>query len=240
MRNFCPQTLARILFSIVAALLVASGAAISPATAAPIVFQFDATISQILGDPATLNLPFSFAVGQPMTATYTFSDLQSLQNVSTSVALGSQGDVAFTIGGTQGTATINFIGLNDSSIPSLPGLPNSSVEFGYISLTDVFPGWNGVIANHPANIDLTLLGDEGVVSNVTDILNQATWNHLTKSRKLTVQLGYFDQSEFRTVTVLANVTQATVVPEPSSASVLVLMMAGGLRKSRRRLCPPAR
>jgi hypothetical protein len=218
----------------IAAFSVVSCIAISPATAAPVSFHFDATISQIEGDPSTLNLPFSFAVGQPLSAIYSFSDVQTLLNIFNNTSFISHGDIAFAIGGTQGTATTNFGMLNDSAIPSMPGQPNSSVEFGYLSLTDVFPGWNGTIANHPASIDLTFIGNEGVVSSVTDILNQGTWDQLIKYRKLTVQLGYFGQSEFRTVTVLADVTQATVVPEPSGASLLILMLAGRVRRGRRR------
>src|SRR5689334_8063273 len=81
MRDGRPQTSAKIWFGAIASLLVASGVAISPTTAAPISFHFDATISQVFGDPSTLNLPFSFAVGEPVTATYTFSDVQTLLNV---------------------------------------------------------------------------------------------------------------------------------------------------------------
>ena len=212
MQDGRPQTSATIYLNIIAALLVASGDPISPATAAPISFQFDATISQIDGDLWPLNLPFSLAVGQPMSATYKFNDVQTLLDIFTHSAFGSAGAVTFTMGVFQGTAISNFGLINSSGVIGVPG-PNSSVTFGYLSLTDVFPGWSGQIASNQANISLTFLGDEGVVSDATDILRQDTWEHLTKYRGLSVAFqGYFDQGDFKIVTVNADVTQAVVMP----------------------------
>jgi hypothetical protein len=234
MRNCRQRTLRRLALHCITVLLCASGFAISRTQAGPITFHFDATISQVQGDPVPLNLPF--AVGQRLTATYTFGDLQSLLNVFTSLALGSHGDVAFTIGGAQGTATTNFGLINSSGAIGIPG-PNSSIGFGYFSLTDVFPGWNGGIAGHQANIDLTFLGDEGLVSDVTDILHQETWDQMTKLRNLSVDFGYFDHGDFKIVTFLANATQAVVTPEPSGVSMIMLLVGNGLRRGRRRFRP---
>src|SRR6187397_2936600 len=108
MRDRLPQLSARILCSIIAAILVASDFAVSPAAAVPISFHFEATISRIDGDPTPLNLPFSLAIGQPMTATYTFSDAQTLLNIFTGTGYSGHGDIAFTIGNAPGTATTNL------------------------------------------------------------------------------------------------------------------------------------
>lgn len=234
MRNCRPQTSARILFSTIAALLVASGFAVSPASAAPISFHFEATISRIDGDPTPLNLPFSLAIGQPVAATYTFGDAQTLLNIFTGAASGSHGDIAFTIGNTAGTATTN-LGLINGSAGISTTVPNSSIAFAYFPLTNVFPGFNGLIAGYQANIGVSLFGNEGVVSAPTDVLRQDTWDHLTMERDLSVSFLDFNGGDFKFVTATATVTQAVVIPEPTAISTIALLMiAGGLRRGRRR------
>jgi len=201
--------------------------------AAPLVFQFDATISQVQGAAVPLDVPFSLTVGQRIDAQYTFSESQDLLDLFSNPSLAKQGQIALTIDGVQFGALTNIGFLNsgvpvDINVPLPPMGPTSSVSLGYVSHTDVFPGWGGSIGMHPCGAGLSLVGAEGTIVGPEDVLDFDKLNQLTTIRGLGLQFGYFQSGEFKIVTVAATVGDIVAVPEPSNEWLVFVSPALGM------------
>jgi hypothetical protein len=149
---------------------------------------------------------------------------------------GKQGLLSLIIDGLEIASPTNFGIVNagppvDVNNPP-PSAAVSSIQLGYASPTDAFPGFGGFIPGHaaPWNAGLWLVGAEGVISRPQDILDIDNWNELATLRRLDLDFGYPE-----TVSVRAIVGDFVGVPEPSSTySVLVavaLIMAFFLFRS---------
>ena len=88
--------------------LFAVGAGGRMSHGAPIVFKFDATVSEVQGDVAALNLPFALAIGQQITGKYSFQSEEDLLDIFIHQARGKQGRVNLTIENTEFVASTNF------------------------------------------------------------------------------------------------------------------------------------
>jgi hypothetical protein len=192
------------------------------ARAEPINFQFKAMISEIAGDASALNLPFALNVGQQIHGKYSFQSEQDLLDIFVPRGVIKEGVVHLAIDGSEMAARTNF-GLMNSGpfdISAPPPGPNSSLFLGYISETDVIPGWGGLFGvAQPWGASLALVGNEGIVSVPEDVLNVATWNELKTLRRLSLQFGYPN-----TVTVQATVAGFHTVPEPTNFSLLSVLI----------------
>jgi hypothetical protein len=183
--------------------------------AAPLTLTFDANISQVQGDPGSLDLPFPLVVGRPINGKYVFQSEQDLLDIFLDGDLRKQAQVALTIGGVEITAVANFGLINSAGELERPTGPNSSVSLGYLSLTDVFPGWGGYFKNHYWDVGLVLLGHDGTIASTDDILDINKWNQLTTLRHLGLRFGQFEASQFKVVTIEASVGNFSAVPEPA-------------------------
>lgn len=188
-------------------------AAIPSAQAQPLRFNFEATISEIEGDTSALNLPFSLAVGDRIVGAYAFQNGQDLLDIFFRHELGKQGQVTLIIDETEIEAGANFGSVNDVGAP--PDGSQSSLFLGYVSPTDIFPGWGGYVDGHPWDAALTLVGAEGTISTPDDVLDISNWNELTTLRRLDLQFGYPNTVIVRTIVAGFN-----SIPEPSSAFML--------------------
>jgi hypothetical protein len=65
--------------------------------AVPLAFGFSATISEVQGDVAALDLPFALTVGQQFEGAYSFLSEEDLLDVFLHRELGKQGQIALTI-----------------------------------------------------------------------------------------------------------------------------------------------
>jgi hypothetical protein len=187
---------------------------------AEIRFEFEATISQVEGDVAALNLPFTLNVGQRIQGRYVFPNESDLLDIFLHHERGKQANVTLTIDSTQIEAAANFGLLNSAAVldPPIVG-PTSSIYLAYRSPTDVFPGWPGTIAGNLWNHRLILLGPDGLISESEQLLDVNSWNQLTLARHLELQFGFPN-----TVSVRSLVGDFLLVPEPSGnwlAGVLV-------------------
>jgi hypothetical protein len=209
LRRWPLATVAICLFAVVVGQKISQGA--------PIVFKFDATVSEIQGDMAALNLPFSLAIGQTITGMYTFQSAEDLFDIFIHPERGKQGMVSVRINGTDVAAGVNFGSLNQDGPPVGP---NSSLFLGYVSPTDVYPGWGGSVAEHPAGVGLALVGPEGPILAPEDVLNVDTWNGLTTFRGLGISIGWPD-----TLSIQATVGEFVAVPEPSTIWLVWALLA---------------
>ena len=205
------RSLPRLCVLLFAGKFCVAGAAVQ---AAPVVYQFEATISNVEGDPAPLNLPFSIAVGQQIAGKFTFQSDEDLLDIFLHHERGKQGLVTLSIDGMVLEALMNFGTLNDGGPVDINGpapAPNSSLSLGYISPTDAIPGWGGRTGvNHAWAAGLVFVGTEGTISGPEDVLDIDAWNQLTTLRRFGLQLGFPD-----TVLVQATVGDFVGVPEPS-------------------------
>jgi hypothetical protein len=171
--------------------------------AAPIAFRFDATITEVDGDPSPLNLPFSLSVGQQIAGKYSFQSEEDFLDVFLHPDRDKRGLLTLTIDGSELEARTNRGVLGDRH-----------VSFSYSSPTNALPGWGGFFAGHWWDPLLFLYGDEGTLSSPEDILNITAWNQLKTFRQLHLKFGYDISRDLPIVTVLASVGDLTVVPEP--------------------------
>ena len=205
--TFCGNACAFVIASLA---LFASGAA--SVFGSPVTFRFEATINEVDGDALALNLPFPLAPGQQISGEYIFSGKQDFIDIFLHHELGKQGLATFTLDSIEIEATTNFGLLNSTGVlnPPITG-PTSSISLGYISPTDVFPGWPGNVAGHPWSHELILIGPDGTITSSDQLSDVAKWNQLNTLRRLELQFGYPD-----TVSVHATVGDFVAVPEPSS------------------------
>jgi hypothetical protein len=184
--------------------------------AAPVVFAFEATISEVNGDATVLDLPFTLTVGQEIEGRYTFQSNEDMLDVFLNRERGTQGELFLTIDGIEIQAPTNFGSLNSLGVldPPIVG-PTSSILLDYISPTDVFPGWPGSVHGHLWSQRLLLVGTDGTITSPEHLLDVEAWNQLTTLRRLDLQFGFPD-----TVSVQAAVGDFFAVPEPSSAWIV--------------------
>lgn len=197
------------------------------AQAAPVTFRFEAEITEIEGDVAALNLPFSLSAGQVFLGQYSFNNPEGLLDIVQGIQSGNQGNVALNFEGTILEAVTNFGTLNDGgpidiNNPPPPG-PKSSISLGYFPPTDVIPGWGGGLGLHPAGVSLALVGADGIITQPEDVLDVQTWNQLTTLRRLTMQIGYPV-----TVTIQVNIGSFVSVPEPTDLHLFLGSFLGWL------------
>jgi hypothetical protein len=188
--------------------------------ASSLILQFRATISQVQGDPALLNLPFTLAVGQPFTGKYSYADAQDLVDEFLRPARGTPGHLVLNIAGSPVDFTTNVATLNDGGVIDInepPPGPSSSVFLGYRSLTDVYPG---------TGPRMWIVGPEGTIANEQQILDISRWNQLTTNRRLDFEFGYP-----YTVSVQSTIGEFVVVPEPSTCCLGWLCVTCGLFSS---------
>jgi hypothetical protein len=185
------------------------------------VLRFDGTVSEIQGDPAGHNLPFSLNVGEPITGEYVFASQQDLLDLFLHSWQGKQGQLALTIDGTAIQWPTNFGLLNSGGLVDIngpPSAPNSSLFLGYIPQTDVFPG---------TGASLWLVGADGTISTNEDILNVNAWNELNSLRRIEMQFGYPNP-----VTVRATIGNFIAVPEPLTTATLTILASLALLQFR--------
>ncbi|MCC7476514.1 MAG: hypothetical protein IT425_14070 [Pirellulales bacterium] len=192
--------------------------------AAPVKYQFSATITQVQGDATALNLPFALHVGQQVNGCYSFATEQAMLDVFLHHELGVLGQVSLAIDGTEMPAAANLGLLNSVAIldPPITG-PTDSISLGYLSPTNVFPGWPGSVAGQLWTHDLVLVGADGTITAPEQLLDASTWNQLTMLRRLDIQFGFPN-----TVMVQAMVGDFIAVPEPTSDRLLHSLVGIGV------------
>ncbi len=189
---------------------------------------FDAAITAVDGDPASIGFPFTLEAGDVLPGEIAFDSEQALIDIlSGTIAAGAPGRISLEHEGVQLLYGINSGGANNA-FGSLGGSPSpirSSISLGSFPLTDAFPGWNGSIAGIPTNADLLLASpQEGLITVPDDLTNFDAWNSLDGQRLLALEFGIAPITP-GTVRVEATIGQLVLVPEPSAASLLLLAVA---------------
>jgi hypothetical protein len=218
--TFSWARLVRLLF---AAAVVCLATACPQAQATPVMFRFEATISNIEGDAASLNLPFSLTIGQQIAGKYSFQSEEELLDIFLHHEQGKRGEISLTIDSIEINAVTNVGTLNDSAFidPPIPFTASSIVlGFAQSSETDSFM-FPGTVAGNPWNHQLDLFGPEGSITSTEQLLDVSVWNELGILRRLDLQFGFPD-----TISVDTVVGDFSVVPEPCSvwlASVTIML-----------------
>lgn len=202
-----------------------------------LVFAFEATISEVPSEFASLNLPFSLAVGQTLTAQYSFPAATDLFDLFNNSSLAKEGLISIDFAGFGATAPLNLGLVSDGAIfdPPIPQL-GASLLLSYASPTNVVPAWGANIAGTRWNTNLSLAGAYGTIADLHQIMDVKVWNAFTTERRLKLQFAAFPAGQFQELNVIATLGPFTAVPEPSSATLIVapiVMLVAHLIKARR-------
>ena len=181
--------------------------------AEPVTIRFQATVTEA-GDFSQSALPFVLEPGDVLAGELVFDSIDDVQRIF--------GDGSET---TQATMTLRFDGIEMFSLFNLGEVGNifpppnqalSGLRMGWLPTTDVFPAFSG---SYQSNATFGLAGPDGIIETVDDVLDFGKWNELTTARLISLSFGYPDA-----VLVEAAIGEITVVPEPSSVTLVLLFL----------------
>jgi len=224
-------------------LLLANGPALE---AAPVTFAFEATVIQIVDKSGPKDLPFTVESGDVLKGKFTFepvdaepailgsppgpefiveSSTNTTQELGFSVMLG---DTILATSKYSLRAIDNRQAISESDIPSFFDIIGPSCHVctqGTISGVDSEVIWG---------FSMTLSGDESVLSGADIPASPEEWNQFARRR---ISITFQKQGVVGEMRAFAQIGQFTLVPEPSSSSLILSVVVSGLaartgRKSR--------